>query len=305
MSSDTGEVEVWTVARLLAWTQEFLQRKGLESPRLCAEILLAHSMKCERLRLFTQHDTAPRATVRDVFRTLVQQAATGRPIAYLTGAKEFFSLTFEVSPDVLIPRPETETLVERTISLVRSAGDSRTRILDLGTGSGCIAVALARHLPVTAVAASDVSESALAVARGNADRHGVADRIDFRAGDLFEPWQAQGEAPQMFDVIVTNPPYVADDDPAVEAGVREFEPHEALFAGADGLAVIRRILADAPRNLAPGGHLLMEIAYNQADAVRVLVSDAVWERVTTYRDLAGHERVLHVQRSAHTQVQVA
>lgn len=305
MSTGTDDADAWTVARLLAWTQEFLERKGLAAPRLCAEILLAHSMQCERLRLFTQHDAIPGPAVRDTFRMLVQQAATGRPIAYLTGTKEFFSLTFEVGPDVLIPRPETEILVERTIRLARQTPDTPGPILDLGTGSGCIAVCLARHLPAAQVGASDVSPLALDIARRNAQRHGVADRIDCRAGDLFAPWQTPDGQPQVFNIIVTNPPYVADDDPALETSVREFEPHQALFGGPDGLWVIRRILADAPRHLAAGGHLLLEIAYNQADAVRALLQDAVWQNISTYRDLAGHERVLHVQRSANTQVQVA
>ena len=228
----------WTVARLLGWTQQFLQRSGIESPRLCAEILLAHAMQCERLRLYTRFEEVPGGDVRERFRELVQKAAGGHPIAYLTGTKEFFSLAFEVSPDVLIPRPETEILVERAISLLRKTPEPAPTILDLGTGSGCIAISLAKHLPHARLAASDNSEAARAVARRNAERHGVAERIEFRCGDLFAPWD---DGP-LFDVVVCNPPYVATAGAPVDASVRDFEPHAALFAGPDGLDVIRRLV---------------------------------------------------------------
>ncbi len=293
----------WTIARLLDWTQDYLQRHAVESARLCAEILLAHAMDTERLRLYTQHDQAPGREVLDRFRELVRQAGEGHPIAHLTGSKEFFSLSFAVTPDVLIPRPESEILVERTISLVRKDPDAVKSLLDLGTGSGCLAVALARHLPQVQVGASDLSEVALAVAQQNAARHDVAPRIEFRAGDLFAPWNVDG--PRLFDVIVCNPPYVATENAPIEDSVREHEPHTALFAGRDGLDVMRRLLADAPAHLRAGGHLLVEMAYDQAEAVRGLLDERVWQDAVTYRDAAGHERVLHVRRRAAENVQVA
>jgi release factor glutamine methyltransferase len=332
----------WTVSRLLAWTREYLQRQHIESPRLCAELLLAHAMSCPRIRLYTQYESVPADEVLRRYREAVKAAAAGEPIAYLTGVKEFFALEFEVTPVVLIPRPETEVLVERTVRLLRDAEPAGRSILDLGTGSGCIAVALAKNLPAAAVYASDVSAGAIEVAGRNAARHGVAERIEFRVGDLFEPWSAvapagpdpspkrqrgqtgdtgathtgsaldpsiprsldpsdsvatrPGSVP-LFDVIVSNPPYVATaPDTPVEENVRKYEPAGALFAGPDGLDVIRRIVAEAPRWLAPGGHLLMEMAFDQAHKVCDLLSSSRWQEVTTYRDAAGHERVVHARR---------
>ncbi len=292
----------WTIARLLDWTRAHFARLKLESPRLCAELLLAHALGCERIRLYTRHDEVPGPAALDAFRELVRQAAEGRPIAYLTGTKEFFALPLEVTPDVLIPRPETEILVERTIDLVRKASGPR-RILDLCTGSGCIAIALARHLPDATLLASDVSPAALAVARRNAARHGVADRIEFRAGDLFEPWRTPPAAP--CDIVVCNPPYVATVDAPVAPQVRAWEPHTALFAGPDGLAVIRRVLAEAPARLTSGGHLLLEMGFDQAPAVRRLAAGPVWGEAAVYRDGAGHERVLHVRLVAADAARVA
>lgn len=314
---DTGP---WTVARLLAWTRDYLTRQQVESPRLCAELLLAHAMGCPRIRLYTQYETVPGADALRRYREAVKAAAAGEPIAYLTGVKEFFSLEFEVTPDVLIPRPETEVLVERTVRLLRDSEPAGRKILDLGTGSGCIAVALAKNLPSVAVFASDISGAAVDVARRNAARHGVAERIEFRAGDLFEPWVAgggrEGEAPAEpsrpespsveggravppFDLIVSNPPYVATaPGTPVAENVRKYEPTGALFAGPEGLDVIRRIVAEAPRWLAPGGHLLMEMAFDQAHKVCGLLNSSLWQEVTTYRDAAGHERVVHARRPA-------
>jgi len=294
----------WTVARLLAWTQEYLHRRRIEPARLCAEILLAHALGCERLRLYTCHEQVPDPPVRERFRTLVQKAATGYPVAYLTGTKEFFSLSFEVTPDVLIPRPETEILVERTIRALRSAPRPDARILDLGTGSGCIAVSLARHLPDAQVAASDCSPAALTVARRNAERHGVAERIEFRCGDLFEPWSTPDSGQAAFDFIVCNPPYVAENGP-VEPHVREYEPRVALFAGADGLDLIRRIVREASPFLRPDGQLLLEIGFDQASAVRALLDPAVWADVVFYRDGGGHPRVLHARHRTVEQTPVA
>jgi release factor glutamine methyltransferase len=286
----------WTIARLLDWTREHFQQHGIDSPRLCAELLLAHAMRCERISLYTRFDHEPKEEVLEPFRRLVREATTGKPIAYLTGTKEFFSLPFQVTPDVLIPRPETEILVERTLDLARKAAITTPAILDLGTGSGCIVVSLARHLPEARLAASDVSEAAIAIARGNAERHGVGERIEFRAGDLFEPWGPSSR----FDMIVCNPPYVATRGAPVDANVRDFEPHVALLAGEDGLDVIRRVLLSAPEHMRPGGNLLMEIAFDQAARVRDLLDGSVWQNINTYRDGAGHERVLHAQTVAQT-----
>lgn len=302
MSGSETEGDCWTVARLLEWTRGYFEKHGVESPRLCAEILLAHAMGCERIELYTRHASVPGDEVLRTFRSVIKEAAAGRPIAYLTGTKEFFSVQFEVTPDVMIPRPETEVLVERAIRLVRRAEDRIGSILDVGTGSGCIAISLAKNLADVSICASDVSEAALAVAQRNAERHGLLGRIEFRAGDLFEPWKPDGK----FDMIVSNPPYVGRSEAAsLPAGVREFEPHAALFAGEDGLDILRRLVAEAPQYLKPEGHLLIEVAYNQSAAVRGLLDESVWSDIVTYRDALQHERVVHARRLASEQTQVA
>ncbi|MBL8877977.1 MAG: peptide chain release factor N(5)-glutamine methyltransferase [Phycisphaerales bacterium] len=296
MQDASSNAAPWTVARLLDWTRQHFQRQGIESPRLCAEILLAHALGCPRIQLYARFEFVPDAGAMTVFRDAVREAGGGKPIAYLTGAKEFFSLSFDVTPDVLIPRPETEMIVERAIDWVRRSGQVDAAIVDIGTGSGCIAVALAKHLPAARLFASDMSETALAVARRNANKHGVAGRVEFRCGSLFGPWTGDG-APPAFNVVVSNPPYIAERGAdTVARSVREFEPRTALFAGDDGLSIIRPLVAEAPRRIAPGGLFLMEIAYNQAAAVRELFSDAVWKSVALHRDTAGHLRVVQ----AHT-----
>jgi len=300
MSTSPAETGPWTVSRLLTWTRQFFERRGLESPRLCAEILLAHALGCARLQLYTQHELVPAADALEQFRAAVRAAADGRPIAYLTGRKEFFSLDFEVTPDVLIPRPETEVLVERTIDLARKSGGAVRSLLDLGTGSGCIAICLAKHLPDIAVCASDISEKSLAVARRNAARHGLAERIVFAAGDLFgcrRSRQDGAAAGAPFDVIVCNPPYVGTAaDVPVQDGVRKYEPSAALFAGPDGLDVIRRLVAQAPTRLRAGGYLVLEMAFDQEPALRALLAQACWQEPTFYRDGAGHTRVVQARR---------
>jgi release factor glutamine methyltransferase len=283
---------VWTVARLLKWTREYFTKHSLESPRLCAEILLAHAMGCQRIELYTRYESVPDPDVLQTFRTAIAQAATGQPIAYLTGTKEFFALPFEVTPDVMIPRPETEVLVERTIDLAKRGEPNVHAILDVGTGSGCIAISLAKNLPDASICGSDIDPAAIAVARRNAERLGVRERIEFRTGDLFEPWEPN----RRFDAIVGNPPYIAESEAAsLPANVRDFEPHAALFAGSDGLDVLRRLIAEAPPHLRSGGHLLTEVAYDQSSAVRGLLDEAGWCDIVTYRDELGHERVVHAR----------
>ncbi len=292
----------WTVSRLLAWTRDYLQRHAVESPRLCAELLLAHALACPRLELFTRPELVPSAAQLDGFRTTVREVAAGKPLAYVTGCKEFFSLRFEVSPDVLVPRPETEVLVERMIGLARHGPGSPRRILDVGTGSGCIAIALARHLPDAQIAAGDISPEALAVARRNAERLGVLPRIDFRVSDLAAAWRDD----EPFDALVANPPYIGlDEADSLPRNVRDFEPALALFAGADGMDVLRRLPGEARSVLRGGGHLLVEVSHRQAAAVRRLLSDAGWRDVTGYLDGLRIERVLHARWAPAGEMQVA
>ena len=297
----------WTVARLLTWTKDFLEQRRIESPRLCAEILLAHVLKCERLRLFTQYERVPEADLLAAFRNAVKEAATGRPIAYIVGRKDFFSMTFEVSPAVLIPRPETELLVERVIAAARARSAAEPpAILDIGCGSGCIAIAIARHLPTATVAACDVSPEALAIARRNAELHAVASRIDFRLGDVYAPWRAENAAAPRFDFIVSNPPYIGTSAAdRVAASVIRFEPHAALFAGHDGTEILRRIVDGAAEFLKPGGELFLEVGEDQAGQVQAWFDRSAWPETARIKDHGGLERVVTARLGPLAKLQVA
>lgn len=217
----------------------------------------------------------------DRFAEWLRRRRGGEPVAYITGEREFYSLAFKVTPAVLIPRPETELLVE--FALERVAADASARVLDLGTGCGCVAVAIARHRPHARVAATDISPEALALARGNAIRHGAS--IEYIESDWLKAL-----AGRRFDLIVANPPYVAADDPHLGQGDLRFEPRAALVGGADGLACIRTIVADSRARLASGGWLLVEHGHDQAARCRALLREQGYREVTSRRDLAGIER---------------
>jgi release factor glutamine methyltransferase len=277
--------EAWTVRRLLEWTEDFLRKKGVESARLEAQILLAHTLGCKKIDLYVRHEEEPAEEKKAAFREMIRRRADGMPVAYLVGYREFYSLSFAVSPDVLIPRPETETLVVQALGVLGPLAGPR--VLELGTGSGCIAVALARQHKTAQLTAIDVSPAAVELATANAAKHGVADRVSFVQGDLFAP-----VAGQTFDVIVSNPPYIADDEFAtLDRGVREFEPRAALAGGPDGLAFYRRIAAEAGRFLNPGGTVLVEIGATQESAVRELFETHIGPS-KTFSDAAGRPRVV-------------
>jgi len=284
--------EAWTVARLLDWTTRYLSGKEFETPRLDAEVLLAHALGRKRIELYTRHDEEPPEEVRARFKELVQQRVKGCPVAYLVGRKEFFPLEFEVGPDVLIPRPDTECVADECLRLAK--GMAAPAVLDVGTGSGCLAVAVAKYHKAARVTAVDASAAALAVAARNADRHGVADRVHFLEGDLYTPLAA-GER---FDFILSNPPYIPHADiPSLPVGVRDFEPRLALDGGADGYAVFDHLIAGAPERLNPGGHLLVEIGSPQeVEARRRIAALGELELGPTIIDGAGHPRVLRARR---------
>lgn len=285
----------WTVARLLEWTTHFLSGKDFETPRLDAEVLLSHALGCKRIELYTRHDAEPPEEVRAQFKELVQQRVKGCPVAYLVGRKEFFSLELEVNRDVLIPRPDTECVVDECLRLAR--GLETPQILDMGTGSGCLAVAVAKYCKTAQITAVDVSAPALAVASRNAAKHAVAERIRFLEGDLYAPLSA-GER---FDFILSNPPYIPTGDiPGLPVGVREFEPRLALDGGADGYNVFDRLIAGAPERLKPGGHFLVEIGSPQEEAARRRIEAlGVFDLGKTIFDGSGHPRVLRARlRSA-------
>jgi release factor glutamine methyltransferase len=284
----------WTVSRLLKWTNEFLARKGAESASLDAALLLAHALGCKRLDLYTRYEETAPDDARQRYRELVQQRVAGCPTAYLLGRKEFFSLEFEVNRAVLIPRPDTEWLVTEFLRLAR--GKEGPRVLDVGTGSGCLAVAAAVRHRSAQVTATDVSADALAVAARNAARHNVAERIRFLQGDLFGPLAAD----ERFDFILSNPPYVPTAEiERLAPAVRDYEPRLALDGGPDGLAVFDRLITEARTHLEPGGSLLIEIGWDQEVAVRGRL-EAVqgYELEATVHDAAGHPRVLRATRTA-------
>jgi release factor glutamine methyltransferase len=249
--------------------------------RLEAELLLAHALGVNRAWFFAHADDAAEASGMDGFDALVRRRVLGEPIAYITGTRDFWSLTLEVTPATLIPRPETELLVELALERLPPGG----RIVDLGTGSGAIALAIARERPDTVVFAVDASGDALAVARRNAQRLGL-ERVTFAHGDWLAP--LVGES---FDLIVSNPPYIEADDRHLREGDLRFEPITALASGADGLVDIRRIVAMSRRQLVPGGWLLMEHGWNQGDAVRGVLEHAGFMKTFTAQDLEQRDRV--------------
>jgi release factor glutamine methyltransferase len=290
-SNHHGE-EPWTVRRLLTWTADFLKRHHSESPRLDAEVMLAHVLDWQRVELYTHYDEEVGERSRARFRELVKRRATGSPVAYLVGRKEFYSLAFTVTPAVLIPRPESEFVVVEFLALMARV-ESPTAV-DVGTGSGCLAIAAASRSPHARFIATDISKDALEVARANAARHSVSDRVDFRLGDLLEPVGDE----TTFDAIVSNPPYIATDEIAgLEPGVREFEPRSALDGGADGLEIVGRLIRDCVPKLKPGGHLILEIGSSQEGPVRALIeAQTDLELAPTIYDHAKHPRVIRAAR---------
>jgi len=278
----------WTVGKIIDWTTGHLRKHGSESPRLEAEILLAHARGCPRIQLYVQYNELLTDDQRTVMRDLVKRRAQAEPVAYLVGHREFFALDFRVTPDVLIPRPETETLVVQLIAAAKSRPNPR--ILDVGTGSGCIAVAAAVNVPGATVSAIDISPRALDVAKDNASRHAVAERIRFLEGDLFAPLSSEDQ----FDLVVSNPPYVADAEMAtLPADIRLHEPQLALRAGPNGLDVVALLITAAPAHLAAGGALFIEISPEQASAVSSLIRESgQFEPPRTVKDSSGKERVV-------------
>jgi release factor glutamine methyltransferase len=283
----------WTIGKLLAWTTDFLRRKGSESPRLDAEVLLASVLDWQRVELYTHYEEEVGQHARGAFRELIRRRAAGSPVAYLVGRKEFYSLTLEVSPVVLIPRPETEFVVVEFLEVARHL--DAVQAVDVGTGSGCIAIACAHQHPSAQLTAIDVSTEALELASRNAQRHGVADRIRFCRGDLLG--SITGE--DRFDVILSNPPYIPTEViPELEVGVRDYEPHVALDGGKDGLHVVSRLIEQAIPLLKTGGHLILEIGTAQEQPVRAMIAaHPEYQLAPTIYDLRKHPRVIRAVKT--------
>ena len=279
----------WNVLELLRWTQEHFASKGIETARLDAECLLAHVRGSERLRLYIDFDQPVSAEERARFRELVRRRGSERiPVAQLTGVREFWSLPLAITADVLVPRPETETLVQ--VALERAPDrDAELSVLDVGTGSGAVALAIASERPKARVTATDCEASALEVALRNAEALGLADRVRFECGDLYEP--VRGER---FDLVVSNPPYVARG--AALPPELSHEPAVALFADRDGLEILERLVAGAGDALEPGGAVAFEVAPEQAEAVSAALAGAGFGGATVTRDLANRPRVVSARR---------
>ncbi len=269
---------------LVRVTAQYLGQKGVESPRLDAELLLAHVLGVPRIQLYLQFDRPLDAGEVDAYREAVRRRARREPLAHITGAREFWSLEFQVDARVLVPRPETEVLVEAALGRMGPAG----RLADLGAGSGAVGVALLSERPGWQGVGVDLSPGALEVAGANALRHGVDQRLELRQGDLFGPL-----AGEVFDAVVANPPYIPSGDlGALEPEVADFDPRLALDGGPDGLDVIRRIAEESPAHLAPGGFVALEFGAGQEEAVaRILREAGGYREVAVIRDYSGRPRV--------------
>ncbi|QDS96172.1 Release factor glutamine methyltransferase [Roseimaritima multifibrata] len=298
-TEQTEKTEPWTVLRLLTWTTDFFKKKGSDTARLDAEVLLADARGCSRIELYTAFNTELEQEPLVAFRELVRRRGEGTPVAYLVGYKEFYSLKFQVNPSVLIPRPETEHLVIEALDRAKSiAGEGKLHIADVGTGSGAIAIAIAKNLPRARVAAIDKSEQALQVARENVERYELQDRIVLQHGDLLQTIKMDAS----LDMVCSNPPYISQAEyDALDPGVREQEPEMALLCGPKGTETIEALIPQAARCLKPGGFLIIELSPMIADACAdILKANEAFAADTVHliRDLAGHKRILSAQKAA-------
>lgn len=290
--SNPQSENVWTLGRLREWTRQYLTDKGCENSDLETQVLMAHALQCTRIELFTNQNKVASQEGRDRLRDLIRRRAEGCPVAYLVGYKEFFSLEFEVSPAVLIPRPDSEWIVYECLRLAKTM--TSPTMLDIGTGSGCLAITIAQQHKTAQVTAIDVSSEALEIAKRNAEKHQVSDRITFLEGELFSPL----ESGQQFDFVISNPPYIPSDVVlTLQKEVRDYEPKLALDGGENGFAVIDRILEQSDTVLRPGGYLILEIGADQEMQARERIENLTgYELAKTIHDANGIGRVLQARR---------
>lgn len=281
-----------TILEVINKTTPYFEKQGIESPRLTIELLLAHLLKKKRLQLYMEFERDLDEPTLEALRGMVKRRVAGEPLQYITGEVEFCGLKLMVDKRVLIPRPETELLVETVEGRLKAEGGERkaaAKIVDMGTGSGAIAIALAKKFPDAEIIAVDASREALDVARGNATLHQVKKNIRFLESDLLQ----NIDSSFVVDVIVSNPPYIADGELAkLPKEVRDFEPVHALAAGEDGLKVIQRLVMDARRILSPSGFVALEVGAGQRAAVEEFFGQQGYEVVEVVKDLQGHERVI-------------
>lgn len=286
-----SENSEWNILKLLRWTQSYFKKHEIESPRAAAEILLAHVLGARRIDLYVRYDQPMNKPELKAFKELIKRRVRGEPIAYIVGEREFWSLAFTVTPDVLIPRPETERLVEIALpNLPPPPQDAPKQVLELGVGSGAVILSLASERPGHRYFASDASGAALRVARKNAERHGLAGSVSFFLGD----WTAPLSRRARFDLILSNPPYIRRGDISrLQREIRDHEPILALDGAPDGLKCERRIIGAAHRYLKPGGALLLEIGWDQGDSIREIIeTDGHYEDISIIKDHGGHHRVM-------------
>lgn len=292
--NDADAAQSWTILSLVLWSADYLASKGVESGRLDAEWLLASALGTERLQLYLKYDRPVGPEEREAFKRLLRRRACREPLQYILGRAAFRELELVADPRALIPRPETEVLVEEVLAWAKDRKSGLGTVMDIGTGTGAVSVSLAVEGVCERIVATDISEGALEVARLNAQRHGVEALLDFRRGSLFEIVDS-GET---FDVIVSNPPYVATGERAsLQPEIRDWEPSEALFAGDDGLDVIQPLIAEAPEHLIDGGLLALEVGLGQAERVTRQIDDSGrFERARVRRDLGGLPRIIMAER---------
>jgi release factor glutamine methyltransferase len=284
---------VWTLGDLLEWTAKHLAQKDIDTARLDAEVLLAYVVGCKRIDLYgMRYAEIASPDIRQKYRELIRRRLEGCPVAYLVGRKEFYGLELKVGPAVLIPRPDSEHVVIECLALAKTM--VHPRVVDIGTGSGNLAIAIAKHHATAEVTAIDRSGDALEIARENAAKHEVAQRICFLQGDLFAALASE----EQFHFIVSNPPYIADEDVAqLPIGVRQYEPHQALQGGSGGFGFFDRLIRESQSRLLPGGHLIVEIGTAQEKPARErLTAIADFILAPTIEDYSGHPRVLRVQK---------
>lgn len=280
----TDRKEVWTIGKILNWTKQYFEEKGVESPRLDAEVLLSHILKCDRIHLYVNFDRPLVEEELASYRQMVKARVQRMPVAYILGEKEFMGHSFRVTPDVLIPRPDTEILVEEAIRLL--AEKDSPRIVDIGTGSGAILLSVLLGVEGSTGVAVDLSPAALAVAKSNGDRLGLGDRADFCLGDLYAPIDG------LFDAILSNPPYIPERDMAGLSPEVKQEPEMALVGGTDGLDFYRRLIDGAPRYLKEGGVVLFEVGIHQAQEVAQFGKARGFRTQRILPDYAGIDRVV-------------
>jgi release factor glutamine methyltransferase len=287
----------WTIIKLLGWTTSYFASRAIENPRAGAEILLAHVLNLQRVDLYLRYDQPLIQSELERYKALIRRRVRREPVAYITGCREFWSMNLTVSGDVLIPRPETECLVEQALAELAAEDTAEPlHILELGTGSGAIILALASSLRRSVCFASDISERSVRVARENARRHGLDGRVHFFCGDWSRPLRVNG----IFDLIVSNPPYIPTGQiKTLEPEIHLYEPLRALDGGGDGLAGLRRLITQAHRFLRPAGRLLLEIGHDQKAAVRQIAATAgQYEEPLFTKDYAGCNRVVKMRKKA-------